>query len=251
MSNVDAANPAVDEHGGLWSDLLDSSRLKQAGLKMETLAEQVGVSAAYLRLVRQGKRSPSTETAERLFAQLGYRVETHETEAGTDFVATDDKGDVRHWTAKTSRGGGSSVERALMQQILDKTTTLEERTTWLDVWEARYRGEEPPPVAHEGSPEPSEGRRLLWWLRDKDPLGAPAAGAASGMVVMGLAAAAGSAPATSTARARLAKLLQSLPSEDLPLAEAYLTLLVDRAKGRSARTAEGTVVEDGPLPRGE
>lgn len=253
MNDVEApkATTSGEDSSGLWSELLNSSRLKEAGLKIETLAEQVGVSAAYLRLLRQGKRSPSTETAERLFKELGYRVETHDTDSGTDFVARDDKGNVRRWTAKVARGAGSSLERALLQKILDKTTTLEERAGWLQEWDAWYRGEVPEPVPARHSAEPSEGRRLWAWLRDKEGSGAPVVASLQGMSLMGLAAVAGPATATVTARARVAKLLQALPDDDLPLAEAYLALLVDRSQTRPSRQAKGTPAEGGEGARGD
>lgn len=63
------------------------SRVYAAATARATLAERLGVSAAYLRL-RQGKRSPSPERPDglldELLDELGYRVEKTRAARGAD-----------------------------------------------------------------------------------------------------------------------------------------------------------------------
>ena len=237
------AEPHAERLAFPWPEVLGSEELRARDLSMATLAERLGVSAAYLRLLRQGKRSPSPETAGRLLDELGYRIEKTQTAAGTvDIVATDATGRVIVASTKT-RAPGSSVEER-MERLVKQAEKLEEHLQaaepvvralgWLETWSdgprrpqegtaaGRTQGATADTLAHSGTPREAA-----------TAAGAPLTSLLSAPEVMEEA----TQPAMkSQQRAQVEQLLTAVADADLPLVAAYLTALVERNHERSAPT---------------
>lgn len=266
MTDMDAPKATMPQGAATpWADLLSSSKLKGAGLKMETLAEQVGVSAAYLRLLRQGKRSASTETASRLLTHLGLHVETKPKDDGADVVADDGKGNVVVVSTKTARAGRPSSLEQTLEEILQATKELQERVppnlylsaTQADLenlaasridlvsaLQAAYESarEEVGPTQvtqEEGQHRPPRRAAYPW----KNRSGRPAVSTPWPMFGLGVAVGGG---VGSPSRSHVELLLRAVPDADLPLAAAYLALLVDRSKKHSSRRASEPTSEQRP-----
>lgn len=220
-----------------WPEVLGSEELRARDLSMATLAERLGVSAAYLRLLRQGKRSPSPETAGRLLDELGYRIEKTQTGAGTvDLVATDATGRVVVASTKT-RAPSSSVEER-MERLLKQAEKLEEHLQaaepvvralgWLDAWSADGPG---------GPQEGTVAGRTDSAAADTPARsGAPRAATAPLTSLWSAPDAMGEATRavrTSQQRTQVQQLLTAVADADLPLVAAYLTALVERSHRRS------------------
>jgi transcriptional regulator with XRE-family HTH domain len=269
MNDVDAPKATTPEGAATpWADLLSSAKLKAAGLKMEALAEQVGVSAAYLRLLRQGKRSASTETAVRLLTHLGLHVETKPKDDGADVVADDGKGNVVVVSTKTAKAGRPSSLEQTLEEILHTTKDLQERVPpkvyvsaaqadsekvaavyeWLSrslhafegAWEAEAPAEAPPAEAQD---RPSRRAPYAWKHRGGWPVGS-----VPGPIV-GLGMAVAGSVGSSSIRAQAERLLRAVPDDDLPLAASYLALLVDLSSTRSSRGSGGTTSESRGMRR--
>lgn len=237
------AQAEAEASGAPWPEVLSSAKLKAAGLKMESLAEQVGVSAAYLRLLRQGKRSPSPETAERLFQQLGYRIQSRRKDAGADIIAKDHEGNLVVASAKSARAARtSSLERAL-EELLQTTKELQERvqpgeSAFLEDWDTWSRAgrEEPAKEASEREEKSRPPRRLPFPFADQG--GWPALWSSH---VPGVGAVVGKPRLIN--RPEVERLLRAVAEPDLPLVAAYLTLLLEREGARrrgAGRTSSPT-----------
>lgn len=253
MNDVDARDATTPESSAApWAELLSSEKLKKAGLKMETLAEQVGVSAAYLRLLRQGKRTASSETAARLFKQLGYEVETKRTEDRADIIAKDGQGRVFVAYAKSTKAARPSSLEQTLEEILQTTKELQERVppveavSWSEDW-ASFIGDTHDEDVAGPQDEPWRLSRQLNRFAQRGgwaPLWASKHALSVPLRRVG--------PGQQTAeREDVERLLHTVPDHDLPLVAAYLSLLVERSQRPSPDAdpgAEGASGESNKTP---
>jgi transcriptional regulator with XRE-family HTH domain len=259
MTDADSLEGAVPTvQATPWAELLRSSKLKASGLNIESLAAQVGVSAAYLRLLRQGKRSASAETASRLFTQLGLNVQTKPKDGGAEVIADDGEGNVVVVSAKAAKGGRPSSLEQTLEEILQTTRDLQERVSPVYVTALQAESEELPRL-HEwlakqrgslagafGSvaaremasveAEEQPARRLSNPWKSRSGSAVPLAD--SGLVYLGMATESDWSPKREEAES----LLQEVSEDDLPLAISYLALLAARHSSspqRSGRRSSG------------